>query len=288
MASSNVNPILLELKWTLDGKDWHVVIQSSSTSKRSKWTKFRGPIASMRQTSRLMVEGQKTEVILFRTTDQEDETPEVAVRLSNFVASKVTPANLHKSIGKKKGTALARKFMHINVHHVIMFHVCTGHACKAFKAWLKEQEVESNSDFDDDEDAEMERDQRGARKAVRPDEPAHQEDDPADESADSLRSQVSRNSVASSQPSSPESPLPVPRESSSSRGRRSILENPTLSVPAAHVTPQSSRSLVHKRPRSSSSVNSQSSGSRRRGGSKKKKAKVSAKSKQRLQPLQGT
>ena len=218
-----------------------------------------------------------------------DETSEIAVRLSNFVASKVVPANLRKSIGKKKATPLARKFMHINVHHVIMFHVCIGHVCKAFKTWLQEQEVQSNSDFDDDEDEEMERDQRGTRKAVRSDEPDHQEGDLADESADSLHSQVSHHSVASSQFSSPESPLPVPRASSSSRSsRRSILANPTPSVPAAHVTPQSSRQLVHKRPRSSSSANSQSSGSRRRGGSKKKKAKVSGKSKQRLQPLQGT
>ena len=102
MSASNVNPVLLDIKWSLDGKEWQLLIQTNVSGKRSKWTKFRGPIASMRQTSRLMVEGQKTEVILFRTTDQDDDTPEVAVRLSNFVASKVTPANLRKSIGKKK------------------------------------------------------------------------------------------------------------------------------------------------------------------------------------------
>ena len=146
----------------------------------------------MRQTSRLMVEGQKTEVILFKTTDQEDDTPEVAVKLSNFVASKVAPANLRKGIGKKKGTPLARKFMHINVHHVIVFHVCIGHLCKVFKTWLKEREVQSSSAYDDDEDEEMERGQRrGAHQADRSHPSAHQEDGPDDHSDDSLQSQVS-------------------------------------------------------------------------------------------------
>ena len=292
MAASNVNPVLLDINWSLDGKEWHLLIQTQASGKRAKWTKFRGPIASMRHTSRFMVDGQKTDVILFNTTDADDDTPEVAVKLSNFVASKVAPANLRKGIGKKKGTALARKFMHINVHQVIVFHVCIGFVCKSFKTWLKEQEVQSSSAYDDDEDEEMERGQRrGARQADRSHPSAHQEDGPDGHSDDSLQSVVSGQSGGLSQPSSPESPQPVPTASASSRARRSILDNPTPVVPIPHVTPQSSRSsssLVPKRPRSNSSANSQSSATRRRTGAKRKKAKVSGKPKQRLQPLQGT
>ena len=133
MSASNVNPVLLDITWSLDGKQWQVLIQTHVSGKRPKWTKFRGPLASMRHTSRLMVEGKKTEVILFQTTDQNDDAPEVAVKLSNFVVGKVGPANLRKGIGKKKGMALARKLMHINVHQVIVFHVCIGLLCKSFK-----------------------------------------------------------------------------------------------------------------------------------------------------------
>ena len=79
----------------------------------------------MRHTSRLMVEGKRTEVILFQTTDQNDDAPEVAVKLSNFVVGKVGPPNLRKGIGKKKGMALARKlyiYIYIYIHiHLYMF-----------------------------------------------------------------------------------------------------------------------------------------------------------------------
>jgi hypothetical protein len=290
MSASNVNPVLLDITWSLDGKQWQVLIQTHVSGKRPKWTKFRGPLASMRHTSRLMVEGKRTEVILFQTTDQNDDAPEVAVKLSNFVVGKVGPPNLRKGIGKKKGMALARKLMHINVHQVIVFHVCIGLLCKSFKTWLKEQEVQSSSSSEADEDEDMVRKpRRGARQVPRSRSPEHEEDELGALSADSLESQASHQSAVPSQSSSPESPLPVQTASSSSRSRRSILEpNPSVSGP--HVTPQSLRPLVNKRPRSTSSNNSQSSGSRRRtgGGSKKKKAKVSGRSKQRLQPLQGT
>ena len=93
MSSSNINPSLLETKWTLDGKEWRVLIQASSSSKRTKWQRFQGPIASMRYTSSLKVEGRKTEVILFRTTEQEEEDPEIAVPIANLNVSKIGPGS---------------------------------------------------------------------------------------------------------------------------------------------------------------------------------------------------
>ena len=296
MSSSNVNPILLDAKWSIDCKLWQVTVENPAISgRRVKWTRFRGPIASMRQTSRLMVDGEKTLVILFRTTDQEDDAPEFAGRLSNFVVTKVSPAAVRKAIGKKTKAPLARKFMHMIVLCVIVFRVCIGFVCKSFKTWLKEQQVESESGSDFDEDLEMEREER--RKAGQQAEPG-QHDDEEHSAADSLLSQASHPSRRSSRSRSPpESPEAMPRPPSSSRdGRRSILADPTPpAVPAEHVTPQTSRSLAQKRPRSersNSSHNSQSSGSRRRTASKtaskRKKAKVSSKSRPRLQPLQGT
>ena len=246
----------------------------------------------MRQTSRLMVDGEKTSVILFRTTDQDDDAPEFAGRLSNFVVTKVSPAAVRKAIGKKTGVSLARKFKHMIVLCVIVFRVCIGFVCKSFKTWLKEQEVESGSGSDFDEDLEMEREER--RKAGQQAEPGQHDDEEEHSAADSLNSQASHPSRRSSRSRSPpESPEAMPRPPSSSRdGRRSILADPTPpAVPAEHVTPQTSRSLAQKRPRSNGSHNSQSSGSRRRTAktaSKRKKAKVSSKSRPRLQPLQGT
>ena len=163
MSSSNINPILLDAKWSIDCKLWQVTVENPAVSgRRVKWTRFRGPIASMRQTSRLMVDGEKTAVILFRTTDQDDDAPEIAGRLSNFVVTKVSPATVRKAIGKKTGVALARKFMHMIVLCVIVFRVCIGFVCKSFKTWLKEQQVESGSGSDFDEDLEMEREEQNS------------------------------------------------------------------------------------------------------------------------------
>ena len=227
MSSSNINPILLDAKWSIDCKLWQVTVENPSASgRRVKWTRFRGPIASMRQTSRLMVDGEKTSVILFRTTDQDDDAPEIAGRLSNFVVTKVSPATVRKAIGKKTGVALARKFMHMIVLCVIVFRVCIGFVCKSFKTWLKEQEVESGSGSDFDEDLEMEREER--RKAGQQAEPGQHDDEEEHSAADSLNSQASHPSRRSSRSRSPpESPEAMSRPPSSSRdGRRSILADP--------------------------------------------------------------
>ena len=227
MSTSNINPILLDAKWSIDCKLWQVIVEhSASSSRRVKWTRFRGPIASMRSTSRLMVDGQKTSVILFRTTDQDDDAPEFAGRLSNFVVNKVSPATVRKAVGKKTGVTLARKFMHMIVLCVIVFRVCIGFVCKSFKTWLKEQQVESESGSDFDEDLDMEREER--RKAGQQAEPGQHDDEEEHSAADSLISQASHPSRRSSRSRSPpESPEAMPRPPSSSRdGRRSILADP--------------------------------------------------------------
>ena len=115
MSASNINPSLLNSEWSLDGKAWRLLLLVSAR-RSTKWQRFNGPIASMRYTSGLKIDGRKRNAILLKTTDQEHDEPEFALLMENVHKEKVSPASLRQAMGKKTGTHLARKTMHSSVH----------------------------------------------------------------------------------------------------------------------------------------------------------------------------